>query len=311
MMVFDRQQVRRQRDRAAQNFEQYDFLFREVAGRVVDRLKDINRRFPTAWDVGAHSGALADRLSDAAGVETLIQSDLSSTLLRRSPIPRKIVCDEEALPIAPGSLDLAVSTLSLHWVNDLPGSLLQVRQSLRPDGLFIGTLFGGDTLRELRHCLAEAEMEIVGGIHQRASPFTDVRDVGGLLQRAGFALPVVDSDLIEVSYESAFALMRDLRGMGEANAVLTRPKNFTRRSVLFRAAEMYHERFAGADGRIKAVFQVLFLTGWAPAQTQQKPLRPGSAQSRLATALQGSEIGLGESTDGRTLSVSKTPDDSD
>ena len=197
----------------------------------------------------------------------------------------KLVADEECLPFGPGSFELVVANLSLHWTNDLPGTLIQVRQCLKPDGLFLGAMFGGETLHELRTALMQAEIELEGGASPRLSPLADLRDAGALLQRAGFALPVADVDRITVSYPHAFKLMKDLRGMGETNAIHTRRRNMTRRATLFRAAEIYQEMFGDRDGRIPATFDVLTLTGWAPDASQQQPLRPGSAQGRLADAL--------------------------
>lgn len=205
-----------------------------------------------------------------------------------------VVADEEWLPYAPASFDLIVSSLSLHWVNDLPGALVQIRRALKPDGLFIGALFGRATLGELREVLVEAELAECGGAGPRVSPFVDVRDAGGLLQRAGFALPVVDTDTITVSYTSALDLMRDVRGMGESNAVAERRRNFTRRSTLLRAAAIYADRYADEEHRIPATFQIVTLTGWAPHEAQPRPLRPGSAARRLSEALETAELSGGE-----------------
>ncbi len=205
-----------------------------------------------------------------------------------------IASDEESLPFAPATFDLIISCLSLHWVNDLPGALIQARRCLKPDGLFLAAMFGRDTLVELRRALIEAELAESGGAGPRISPFTDVRDAGALLQRAGFALPVVDMDAITVSYRSALDLMRDLRGMGEANAAVERRRSFTRRSTILRAAAIYADQHADSSHRIPATFQVLTLTGWAPDPAQQKPLRPGSAVHRLAAALDSHEVRVGE-----------------
>jgi len=184
--------------------------------------------------------------------------------------------------------------LGLHWINDLPGALIQMRRCLRPDGLLLASMLGGRTLEELRACLLAAEAEVAGGASPRVSPFADARDAGGLLQRAGFALPVVDADLVDASYPDALALMRDLRGMGESNATIDRARSFTRREVLLRAAAIYAERFGGPDGRVKASFEILTLTAWAPAPSQPRPLRPGSAAARLADALGTVETPAGE-----------------
>jgi len=200
--------------------------------------------------------------------------------------------DEEQLPHFEAQFDLIVSNLALHWVNDLPGALIQANRALKPDGLFQAAVLGGETLHELRSCLMDAELEISGGVSPRVSPMVDLRDAAGLMQRAGFALPVVDTDRITVTYEDAFRLMSDLRGMGEANAVLERRKSFTPRGLFLRAAQIYADRFAGPDGRIPATFEVLYLHGWRPSAAQPKPLRPGSAEARLADALDTDETKL-------------------
>ena len=263
---------------------QHDFLFREVTERLLDRLDDTTRRFPAALDLGCHAGELGRALNGRGGIDLLVQADLSPAMARRAG-RLTVTVDEEALPFAEASFDVILSNLSLHWVNDLPGALLQARRALKPDGLFLAAMLGGETLRELRASLLEAELEVEGGAAPRISPFADLRDAGGLLQRAGFALPVIDRDDITVTYPDALALMRDLRGMGETNAVHARRRGFTRRATLLRAAALYAERFAQPDGRIPATFQVIYLTGWAPHDSQQQPLRPGSAKARLADAL--------------------------
>jgi SAM-dependent methyltransferase len=206
----------------------------------------------------------------------------------------RVAGDEELLPFADSSFDLAVSNLSLHWVNDLPGALLQLRRALKPDGLFIGAMLGGETLFELRRCLMEAELDLTGGVTARISPFAEVRDAGGLLQRAGFTLPVVDSDTITVTYESAFKLMADLRGMGETNAGLNRRRHPTPRALMVDAARRYAELYSEPDGRVTATFQILYLAGWAPHESQQKPMKPGTAQIRLADALKVEERSAGD-----------------
>jgi SAM-dependent methyltransferase len=291
--LFDRRAVRRQRERAAAALPAHDFLFREAATRLVERLDDVQRTFPTALDLGGHGGVLAAALAGRGGIETLVETDLSLALARRAR-GLAVVADEEALPFAAGAFDLALSCLSLHWVNDLPGTLLQLRQALKPDGLLLVSLLGGDTLHELRRALLEAEAEAAGGASPRVSPFADVREAGALLQRAGFALPVVDSDSVTVSYPDALALMRDLRRMGEANALSERRRSFSRRGVLLRAAERYQALFGDAAGRIAATFRIVTLTAWVPHAAQPKPLRPGSAAARLAEALGSAERPAGE-----------------
>lgn len=297
--IFDRQRVRHHRDRAARSLTAHDFLLREVAERIADRLDDVNRPFASVLDLGCHTGALARASGVLQRAETVIRCDLSYEMARRAG-PCTVVADEELLPFGPDAFDLIVSNLSLHWVNDLPGALLQLRRTLRPDGLFVAALLGEDTLAELRESLLQAEIEVRGGASPRVSPFAGVRDLGGLLQRAGFALPVADRDRIVATYDNALKLFQDLRGMGETNAVADQPLHFTRRSVLLRAAEIYHARYAGADGRIPAGFDVVFLHGWAPHSSQQQPLAPGSAQTRLANALQTEEISAGDAARPKT-----------
>jgi len=284
LLVFDRHAVRRHRDRAAPRFDAHRFLFDETADRLLDRLDDIKRRFPTALDLGCHTGLLAKAMAGRGGIETLVQCDPAPEMVQRASGLR-LVAEEDLLPFGTARFDLVLSLLSLHWVNDLPGALVQINRSLKPDGLFLGCLLGGDTLSELRAAWMAAEIDVEGGASPRVSPFVDVRDAGALLQRAGFALPVVDSDVITVSYGDPMSLMQDLRWMGESNAVRTRRTGFTRRRTLLRAAEIYVERF-GRDGRLPATFQVITLTGWHPDKTaQQQPLRRGSGQTSLADVL--------------------------
>lgn len=290
MQIFDRATVRRHRDRAARRLGEYDFLFRESAHRLADRLEDVARDFPLVADIGCHGGELADAIDGRRGIETIVRADLSPAMARRAG-GLAVAADEEFLPFADASFDAIVSNLSLHWVNDLPGALIQIRRALKPDGLFLGAMLGGETLYELRQCLTQAEVAVEGGLSPRVSPFTDSRDLGALLQRAGFALPVVDSDIITVRYENPMRLLDDLRGMGESNAVAERRKGFTRRETLLAAMERYVEEHRDAeDGRVPASFQVLYMHAWAPHESQPKPLRPGSAAHRLADALKAEEF---------------------
>ncbi|MEE8559134.1 MAG: methyltransferase domain-containing protein [Alphaproteobacteria bacterium] len=296
---FGREAVRAHRERAARNLGDHDFLLGEVGKRLCERLEDIKREFPVALDLGCHGGALGGLLAGRSGIETLIQCDLSPAMAKRAfeenrGLAPSLAADEEFLPFADESFDLILSDLSLHWVNDLVGALIQIRRTLKPDGLFIGAMLGGETLRELREALMEAELIHEGGASPRISPFVDVRDAGDLLQRAGFALPVADCDTITVTYGNALSLMRDLRGMGEANAVRARRNAFTRRTTLMAAAALYEKKHAGADGRIPATFQVVYLSAWAPHESQQQPLRPGSAAARLADALGAAERPAGD-----------------
>lgn len=284
MKIFEPRLVRAHRTRAAACLGEHDFLFREVAERLADRLSDVKRTFPLALDIGCHGGEFGQVVGARGGIETLIQCDPAPAMAGRAG-GLALAADADALPFGKGKFDLIVSNMSLHWVNDLPGALVQIRRALKPDGLFLAALAGGGTLGELRGALLEAETELAGGASPRLSPFIDMRDAGALLQRAGFALPVADGDRIPVRYENALKLMADLRGMGETNALAAMPRHFTRRAVIMRAAEIYRERLEGPDGRIPASFQIVYLAGWAPDPSQQKPLKPGSAATQLAEAL--------------------------
>ena len=238
---------------------------------------------------------IGEDLRSSQKIGALVQADLSPRMAQaamEANLCAAACADEELLPFAAHSLDLVISNLSLHWVNDLPGALAQIRAALRPNGLLLATLFGSETLKELRSALLDAEVEITGGAAPRVSPFTDVRDAGNLLTRAGFALPVVDTETVTVTYSDMFKLMADLRAMGEANTVLERPRVPTRRDVLLRAAALYADRFADDRGRLNATFQIITMTAWAPHASQQKPLRPGTASARLADALKATEVAL-------------------
>ncbi|MEX1146952.1 MAG: methyltransferase domain-containing protein [Sphingomonadales bacterium] len=286
--LFDRKGLRLHRRRAVAGFKAHDFLFREIADRIDERLSEINRSFTRALVLGNHGGIAANMVAARTAPDLLVQTDLAADLASSGATPGPglaVAADEEALPFAPQAFNLAVSVLGLHWVNDLPGTLLQIRRSLGPDGLMLAAMMGGDSLHELRHALIEAESAVEGGASPRVSPFVDVRTAGGLLQRAGFALPMVDTDSFTVTYENAFALMKDLRGMGEANALLDRRTTFTRRRTLLATAEAYHARHAGDDGRIPVTFDILYLTAWAPHESQPRPLTPGTAKASLTDML--------------------------
>ena len=294
--LFDRALHRRRLDRAAAGFGAANFLKLRAAEDAVERLGAILRRFPVCVDLGARDGAFARALaaSDARDhVELLIETDLSGAMLARRPGLRA-QADEEALPFAPQSLDLVVSTLALHWTNDTPGALVQIRQALKPDGLFLGAILGGASLTELRQSLTEAEAELSGGAGPRVAPFADAFDAAGLLQRAGFALPVTDVDRVVVRYSHPLKLIADLRAMGEANALFERARKPLSRPVMARACEIYAERFSDPDGKVRATFDIVTLTGWAPHPSQQQPLKPGSAKMRLADALGTTEQPAGE-----------------
>lgn len=245
------------------------------------------RDFRVAVELTARTGLLREALADsdaAKRIGLLVEADLAHSMLAGRGGPR-VVLDEERLPFVQGALDLVVSTLGLHWVNDVVGALIQIRRSLRPDGLFIGTFLGGATLNELRQSLVQAETELAGGAGQRISPFADAADAAGLLQRAGFALPVADVDRVSVRYAHPLRLMADLRAMGQTHAPIERHPRALTRGLVARACEIYAKRFGEADGRVPATFEIVTLTGWAPHESQQKPLRPGSARMRLADAL--------------------------
>jgi SAM-dependent methyltransferase len=294
--LFDRALHRRRLDRAAAGYGAANFLKDRAAGDLVERLEAIVRSFPLAVDLGARDGSFASALAKspaAARIGTLIEADLSHAMLAERPGLR-VQLDEEALPFAAESLDLVVSSLALHWVNDLPGALVQIRRALRPDGLFMAAILGGSTLTELRQALLAAEAEVLGGAGLRVSPFADTFDAAGLLQRAGFALPVADVDRVSVRYSHPLKLIADLRAMGETNALVERAGRPLTRAVLARASEIYIERFAEPDGRVRASFDIVTMTGWAPHPDQQKPLKPGSAKMRLADALGAKEQSAGE-----------------
>ena len=282
--IFDRRAVRRHRDRAASGLAGHDFLLREVADRLADCLLDIKRDFPVALDLGCHGGQLATVLAGRGGIEWLLQSDLSPAMLAHAAGPC-LAADEEALPFADARFDLILSVLSLHWVNDLPGTLAQIRRALKPDGLFLAAMLGAGTLEALRQAFLAAEVEVLGGASPRVSPFVDPHDAGALLQRAGFALPVVDTDQIVLSYADPFAMMAELRGLGESNAVAERRRHFTPRAVIDAAARRLFQEHGDDDGRIPAAFQIITLTGWAPHASQPKPLPRGSGQVPLSDAL--------------------------
>ena len=290
--LFDRRAWRLHRERAARGAS-VDFLHAEIAERVVDRLDDVGRQFRAVLDLGAHSGALSRALATRPGVERVVAADPAAGFLRPSAaLP--VVADPELLPFRAASFDLAVSALALHWVADLPGALIQLRRIVKPDGLFLAALLGGATLGELRTAFIEAELAEEGGASPRVSPTASLADAAALLQRAGFAMPVADADTIAVTYPDLLALMRDLRAMGETNALSARRHSPLRRGTLARAVAIYGERFGLPDGRIPATFEILFLTGWSPDASQPKPLRPGSATHRLADALGTVEISAGD-----------------
>ncbi|MEM7544833.1 MAG: methyltransferase domain-containing protein [Pseudomonadota bacterium] len=276
------------------------FLIERAASGIADRLADVQRSFPDVAIIGSGGGAFAVALSGRADAGTTVQiepsPDLAKAVANRVPDAVLRIASEEAPDLQGQSHDLVVGGLSLHRANDPVGVLTQMRLALRPDGLALVALFGGQTLQELRASFAEAEAEVEGGISPRVAPMAEIRDLGSLLQRAGFALPVADVDRMEVAYQTPFHLMRDLRAMGEANPMADRRRTFTRRATMMRMAEIYTENFSRPDGRVTATFEIVYLTGWAPADSQPQPLRPGSAKARLADALGTSEKPAGDKT---------------
>jgi SAM-dependent methyltransferase len=282
--IFDRELLAERRRRVAGAAARHDFLLARVADELADRLSIVQRRFPLAVNVGAHHGLLSRRIRGVAGVERIVDVETTAQLLTDA-VDMRVVADEEALPFADASIDLFVSALTLQLVNDLPGTLVQMRRALRPDGLLLAALLGGATLHELREAWLTAEAEFSGGASPRVAPFADVRDLGGLLQRAGFALPVVDSETVTVTYADPLSLMREIKAMGTSNMLVARRRQPVTRGLVLRAAEIYADRFGAADGRVPATFEIITLTAWAPDESQPKPLRPGSAQTRLADAL--------------------------
>jgi NADH dehydrogenase [ubiquinone] 1 alpha subcomplex assembly factor 5 len=291
--IFDRRRIRANIERSAHSLPGADFLLRHAGEELVGRLSAIKRDFLIAANTGSYHGVLSRLLKDRIPRIGVISLSAAFPLASECPGPRA-VASEEALPLKDGSLDLAVSSLSLHLVNDLPGALIQIRRALRPDGLFLGALLGGDSLIELRQAFMIAETETADGVSPRVFPTADVREVGGLLQRAGFALPVVDSESLTVTYADPLALMRELKAMGAANPLTARSKKPLRRDTLARAAAIYSERFSEPDDRVRATFEILYLCGWAPHEGQQRPLKPGTAAARLADALGTLEHSAGE-----------------
>ena len=281
--IFDRTQLRHRQQRALRSASDH-FLLARAAEDLIDRLSPVRREFSSVLDLGTPLPDAATKLRQALPAATLLRAASFEAAVGHGDW-LGIVADEEALPVRPEQFDLAVSLLALHAVNDLPGAMVQIRRALKPDGLFLACLLGGQTLVELRECLVMAEAELKGGASPRVAPFSDLRDLGGLLQRAGFALPVTDVEPLVVRYDSPFGLFADLRAMGSTNVLVGRQRAPTARSLFMRAAALYAERFADPDGRIRATFELVWLSGWAPHESQQKPLRPGSARMSLADAL--------------------------
>ena len=291
--VFDRALLRQRRQRATSApLPHPDFLLNRVAHDFAERLSVVKRQFPLALNLGFHTQNLSSVLRPLAQIGSILESEAIANLFEQEG-GHRIIADDDALPFGEQSFDLAVSGLSLHLVNDLPGALIQIRRALKADGLMLAALLGGQTLHELRQSWLIAEEELTGGVSPRVAPFADVRDLGRLIQRAGFSLPVADTDVVRVTYPSPLALMAEIKGMGASNMLVDRRRVPVTRALLMRAAQIYAERFGLSDGRIPATFEIITLTAWVPHESQQKPLQPGSAQMRLAAA-------LGVNDDGKT-----------
>ncbi len=284
--VFDRtllrQRCRRARQMEDKTGKNYSFLAQKSLDELCTRLLDVQRNFPACIQIGTSPPLQNPELYK---IDRLWTMDGNAGHL---------IGDEELLPFGNETLDLVLAPLTLHSINDLPGMLIQLRRALKPDGLFLGAMLGGETLYELRDVMAAAEQDVTGGLSPRVFPFADKQQMGGLMQRAGFALPVVDSDIIHVTYKSFYDLCHDLRGMGESNIIAQRRRSFTPRRLFERAAELYSERYSAEDGRIEASFEIIYLSGWAPHENQQQPLRPGSAEQNLADHLGTYEHSAGE-----------------
>ncbi len=300
-LLFDRELLTARRNRHADHASGVDFLLARVADDFAERLGIVTRRFDAGLNIEAHHGLVSRRLRGVSNVGTIADAEPSARLRALCDGPLMPV-DFDALALPDASVDLVVSGLSLHLVNDLPGALVQLRRAMTPDGLFLAALLGGETLKELREAWLIAEDEIMGGASPRVAPFADVRAMGALLQRAGFALPVADVDTVRVTYETPLALMRELRAMGASNMLVARRRVPVTRGLLLRAAQIYQERFSQADGRIFATFEIVTLTAWTPHESQPKPLQPGSAKRRLADALGVPEGGVDHSRTRKPIS---------
>jgi SAM-dependent methyltransferase len=284
LRVTDKALLRRRLARAhARAAPGADFLMNHVVDDLADRLASVGRHFDIAVAFAGQTGTLAAALAESGKVGRVFRIEPAAAAFGSTQAGA--VADEEALPLAPASIDLFASALALQWTNDLPGALVQIRQALKPDGLFLAAMTGGRTLFELREALTAAETEISGGTSPRVLPAADVRDVGALLQRAGFALPVADRDVLTVRYDDAFRLFKDLRAMGATNVLVERERRPATRLLFMRAAEFYAERFSDPDGRVRASFEIVSLSGWAPHESQQQPARRGSGKVSLAKVL--------------------------
>lgn len=292
-IVFDQPLVEARRKRALRNADPKALFLLEIAGQdLAERLSVVERHFERAVELHGYTGVTADHLARTGKVDRVERVEIDQAFGNGENALS--VASLETVPLEPQSVNLIVSPLSLHLTNDTPGVFIQVRRALKPDGLFLAAIPGNDTLKELREVLLATESELTGGASPRVIPFADVRDIGALLQRAGFALPVADSENYTVRYASLFSLLKDLRAMGMTNPLATRSRKPLTRRFFLRAAEIYAERFSDTDGRIRATFSIIYLSGWAPHESQQKPLAPGSAKRRLSDALGVPERKIGD-----------------
>lgn len=290
-IVFDPALIEKNRKRALRSRDDKALFLLDIAAEeIADRIAIVERHFDTAVELHGATGVTAQRLMQTGKVGSVIRVETDAAFAAEGDALQ--VAPIEELPLEPASANLIVSPLSLHLTNDTPGTLIQIRRALKPDGLFLAAIPGSGTLQELRDVLLTVEAELTGGASPRVAPFADVRDVGALLQRAGFALPVTDAETYTVRYDSILPLMRDLRAMGMANPLMGRSRRPLNRHFFMRAAELYAEKYSDADGRIRATFSIIYVSGWAPHESQQKPLKPGSAKVRLADALKTAEITL-------------------
>jgi NADH dehydrogenase [ubiquinone] 1 alpha subcomplex assembly factor 5 len=292
--IFDRHKTRRNRAKAAHMPNTADWLQTANRQQLLDRLLDMKRSFHSALSMGCKKGETAKALAQDHNLETVIATDLSHAFTCKANMDgiAAVTADEEWVPFGPDAFDLIIAEQCLHWTNDLPGSLIQLKRCLQPDGLFLASLFGSATLHELRAALFEAESNLLGGVTPRVSPFVDVRDAGNLLLRANFALPVADTDVIIREYDCLADLFNELRQMGETTSILDRFKGLTTPRLFTAAEEIYRNRHGTEQGKLRATFEIVTLTAWAPAETQQKPMARGSAQNRLSDALSSKETPL-------------------
>ncbi len=294
--VFNRDHLQQKKHRASSEFDNFNFLHTFAATCLSEKLADITHLFPNSLYIGSPlpSEHLTPLMQNGR-IDNLMVMDLIKPFKTLHSHP-SLIADEEQLPFANQTLDLLLCNLNLHQTNDLPGTLIQARRALKPDGLFLGAMLGGETLWQLRASFNHAEQELYAGISPHVHPFADKQQMGALMQRAGFALPVVDSEFVTVTYDNIFKLMRDLRGMAETNIITTKKTTFSIADFFQKTGQYYSDHFCDKDGKIEATFEVIFLTGWGPSSSQQKPQRPGSAKTKLADALNTKEIGTGEKT---------------